>query len=451
MISMSLSHAADTVDGILAGKDVTFNGCSTDTRTLENGNLFIALRGEHFDGHSFITSATDRGAVAALVEERKNEGLLPLLVIKDSVKAMGMLAAHWRSEFDIPLLAITGSNGKTTVKEMVTSILGLTATVLSTKGNLNNHIGVPLTLFKLGREHKYAVIEMGANHSGEIAWLSQLAKPTVALITQCAPAHLEGFGSEDGVARAKAEIFGGMGDNGIAIVNADDKYAGFWKGTAYKHRQISFGLENTANIMATGITHDTDSGRTSFLIHFPGETILTSIPLSGIHNVQNSIAAAACCMALDIPVLEIKAGLEKMESVAGRMQMLNIRGGSRLFDDSYNANPGSLKAGLQVLSTYKGNRCLILGDMVELGNCSAEHHRHAGELAREHGIQHLYALGDLTPYAVEGFGNGARHFTSMDDLISTVKHDLTSGSTILVKGSRVMGMERIVKSLIGEY
>jgi len=229
---MRLSEAAATLDGSFSGTDIQFSGCSTDSRTILEGNLFIALHGANFDGHTFISAARAKGASAAMVEKVEDENIIPLIVIGDSAHAMGRLAKFWRDEFDIPLMAITGSNGKTTVKEMVNSILGLNATVLSTKGNLNNHIGVPLTLFNLGREHKYAVIEMGANHPGEIAWLSQLAKPTIALITQCAPAHLEGFGTEDGVASAKAEIYTGLCDNGIAIVNADDKYANFWKESA---------------------------------------------------------------------------------------------------------------------------------------------------------------------------------------------------------------------------
>ena len=450
MIAMSLSQAAQTINGRLAGKDIMFNGCSTDSRTLQNGNLFIALRGERFDGHSFIPQAEEMGAVAAMVEEEHDESLLPLLIIKDTVHAMGLLAGSWRDEFDIPLMAITGSNGKTTVKEMVSSILGLRALVLSTRGNLNNHIGVPLTLFNLGNEHRYAVIEIGANHAGEISWLSELAKPTVALITQCAPAHLQGFGSEKGVASAKAEIFSGLRDNGIAIVNADDKYAGLWKKIAKCHKQISFGLNVAADITASDITFDTNTGRTGFLIHFPDETLSTSTPLSGIHNVQNSIAAAACCMAIGISNLDIKTGLEKMESISGRMQMINTVGGSRIFNDTYNANPGSLQAGLQVLSNYKGNRWLILGDMYELGDRSIEYHLRAGELARETGIHRLYALGDLTHHAVEGFGNGARHYENTSELIAAVNHDLKDNTTILVKGSRAMGMEKIVQALRGE-
>ncbi|MGK0297288.1 MAG: UDP-N-acetylmuramoyl-tripeptide--D-alanyl-D-alanine ligase [Gammaproteobacteria bacterium] len=451
MISMRMSQAAEALKGKYTGNDVIFNGCSTDTRTIEEGNLFIALNGNHFDGHSFIRSARENGASAAMVEIASDNNNLPLLLIKDTTHAMGLLASYWRDEFDIPVFAITGSNGKTTVKEMVASILGLNATVLSTQGNMNNHIGVPLTLFKLDNKHEYAVIEMGANHPGEIGLLSKLAKPSIALITQCAPAHLEGFGSVDGVARAKAEIFSGLSENGVAVVNADDDFANFWKKIASNYKQISFGLESEADITASDITFDTATGHTKFNIHFPEKSISTSIRFSGIHNVLNSIAAAACCIAAGISIDDIKKGLECISPVKGRMQLITTSNGIRIFNDTYNANPASLKAGLQVLSNYSGNRWLILGDMGELGNDSAEHHRLAGELAREYGVQRLFTLGEFSKYIVEGFGSGSLLFLSSDDLISTVLRDLVNDTTILVKGSRAMGMEKIVDSLMEDY
>jgi UDP-N-acetylmuramoyl-tripeptide--D-alanyl-D-alanine ligase len=265
MISMLLSAAATAIEARLHGSDVVFSGCSTDSRSLAPGALFIALRGERYDGHDFVAAARERGASAALVEEETDTGPLPLLIAPDTRAAMGRLAGHWRSGFDLPLIALTGSNGKTTVKEMISAILSQQAPVLATRGNLNNDIGVPLTLFGLGAEHRYAVMEMGANHPGEIDYLSRLARPTVALITQCAPAHLEGFGSIDGVARAKAEIFNGLLKNGTAVINADDDYAGFWSDTASAYRRISFGLGGDADISATNLRFDADSGRQSFV------------------------------------------------------------------------------------------------------------------------------------------------------------------------------------------
>lgn len=448
MISMNLSEAASRLGVKLYDADVRFTGCSIDSRTVQQGNLFIAIQGERFDGHRFVRSAMDNGASAALVEKDDAEQSLPLLIVHDSKQAMARLAGSWRSDFDIPLLAVTGSNGKTTVKEMINSILGLTASVLATRGNLNNDIGVPLTLFGLGKEHQYAVIEMGANHPGEIAWLSRLAKPTVALITQCAPAHLEGFGSMDGVARAKAEIYSGLVADGTAVVNADDAYAGFWRDIASAYKQLSFGITNKADIYATDVFFDSATGNTRFSLNTPAGTGAINLPLAGKHNVMNALAATACCTAVRIPFKDIRAGLESMPHVHGRMHMVTTSTGTRVFDDTYNANPASLHAGLQVLSAYPGKRWLVLGDMGELGESSTDLHRQAGEIAREQGIERLYALGELSKYAVEAFGRGAKHFDQIEDLLMSLKPELSADITVLVKGSRFMAMDRIVKSLM---
>ncbi|MEX2352790.1 MAG: UDP-N-acetylmuramoyl-tripeptide--D-alanyl-D-alanine ligase, partial [Gammaproteobacteria bacterium] len=294
----------------------------------------------------------------------------------------------------------------------------------------------------------YAVIEMGANHPGEIAWLSRLARPTVALITQCAPAHLEGFGSVDGVARAKAEIFSGLDENGTAVVNADDDYAGLWQESARHYRQISFGVKNKADLTASDIQFDPDSGNTRFTLHTPAGAVSVNLPLAGEHNVLNSLAAAACCQALEIPIQRIKTGLERMINVSGRMQMKSTSQGARIFDDTYNANPVSLKAGLQVLSRYPGRKWLILGDMGELGLQAEAFHRQAGEMARTCGIERVYALGDQSRLVAEGFGEGARHFDSPQALLESVKPELARDVTILVKGSRSMAMDGIVDSMM---
>jgi UDP-N-acetylmuramoyl-tripeptide--D-alanyl-D-alanine ligase len=450
MISMRLSEAASQLEGKLSGKDVQFTGCSIDSRSIKAGNLFIALRGEKFDGHDFVKAARDNGACAALVERDDDGDTLPLLIIKDAKLAMARLAGHWREGFTIPLIAVTGSNGKTTVKEMLGSILGLNASVLVTSGNLNNDIGVPLTLFGLGGEHRYAVIEMGANHPGEIAGLTRLARPSVAVITQCAPAHLQGFGSVDGVARAKAEIYSGLVSGGTAVINADDNYAGFWRGLTTRYKQISFGMKNTADVTASDVRFDTETGKTGFSINTPAGAVVVSISLAGSHNVMNSLAAAACCVAVGVSLKDIKQGLERITGVHGRMEMLHTRAGARIFDDTYNANPVSLQAGLEVLARYPGRLWLVLGDMGELGDYSADLHRQAGEAAREQGIERIYALGQYSRYAVQGFGNGARHFGSMEDLVRSVKSDLSGDVTLLVKGSRFMGMETVVKSLLEE-
>lgn len=448
MISMRLSEAAENLHGKLVGEDLVFQGCSTDSRTIDKGNLFVAIHGDKFDGHAYVRSALEKGAAAAMVDSEVDNDLTPLILIEDTIKAMGLLAAYWRKGFDIPLFAITGSNGKTTVKEMVSSILGMKAAVLSTRGNLNNHIGVPLTLFQLGPEHQYAVIEMGANHPGEIQWLSGLARPSVALITQCAPAHLEGFGSVDGVAQAKAEIFTGLCEYGTAIINADDKYADFWRERAHNHKQISFALNNDADITASEIEFDYQSGKTNFLIHFPDKTLPASIPFAGTHNVQNAIAAAACCVAAGIEDSDICSGLEKMQTISSRLQMLESPQGVRLFNDTYNANPGSLRAGLEVLSSYPGPRWLIMGDMLELGDDAVALHREAAVMARQYGIVKVYGLGKLTANTVEEFGAGARHFESTSELSTQLKKDLSGQETLLIKGSRAMAMDKIVESLM---
>ena len=447
---MTLSQAAIPAEARLLGEDVRFNGCSTDSREIKPGQMFIALRGEHYDGHAFIGQARQAGACAALVERADSGDGIPSLLVDDSRKAMGRLARYWRNEFKLPLIALTGSNGKTTVKEMLASILGLQAPVLSTRGNLNNDIGVPLTLFRLGREHRFAVVEMGANHPGEIAWLSAVAGPTVALITQCAPAHLRGFGSIEGVARAKAEIFGGLLENGTAVINADDGYAAFWRETAAGRRQISFGIENKADVFATEIVSNTEKNSTDFVLHIPDQSVRISLPLPGIHNVLNALAAAACCVAVGVPAELIKQGLERIAPVKGRMQVKYTKHGVRLFDDTYNANPASLKAGLDVLSRYPGRHWLVLGDMGELGEAEKELHRQAGERARESGVDRLYAIGELSRHAVRGFGAGAEHFTRIEDLVNAVNHDLSEGTTVLVKGSRAMAMERVINGLTGE-
>jgi UDP-N-acetylmuramoyl-tripeptide--D-alanyl-D-alanine ligase len=330
MISMSLSKAAAAINANLIGDDAVFNGCSTDSRTIENGNLFIALSGENYDGHDYVSVAEERGA-SSLMLEKEVSHVKPVLQVDNTRRAMGLLAKTWRDELSIPLVAITGSNGKTTVKEMVTSILSEISEVHATSGNLNNDIGVPLTLFGLDKKHQYAVIEMGANHPGEIEWLSSIARPNVAVITQCAPAHLEGFGSVEGVAKAKAEIYSGLQSNGTAIINADDEYADFWKKTCKHLKQFSFGIKSeTANVVAKDIKVLTEKNSIQFQLHCAKESIDIVLPLSGEHNVMNALAAAACCLSLDISLSSIKSGLEKMSPVKGRLQVKVGKKGSRI-------------------------------------------------------------------------------------------------------------------------
>jgi len=426
-----------------------FSGCSYDSRTLQPGELFIALRGAARDGHDFIPDAVAKGAGAALVDR---DAAYPLSVIRvdDARKQSGLLAGHWRAGFNVPIIAVTGSNGKTTVKEMIKAILSADAAVLSTQGNLNNDIGVPLTLFRLAPEHRFGVVEMGANHAGEIRWLSRITRPDVALITQCAPAHLEGFGSIAGVAEAKAEIYEGLAPGGAAIVNIDDDFAGLWLERSRQNRQVTFGLAANADVTASNITTDLTRGKTRFDLEFHNSRVNTELSLHGTHNVLNALAAAACCIAVDTPLEQIGDGLEKVRPVKGRLQLKTGLQDICIIDDSYNANPASLNAALEVVSELPGHSWLILGDMGELGNASARLHEEAGTQARALGIERLYGIGELAMHSVRGFGAGARHFELLDDLLETLRRELRPGANLLVKGSRSMAMERVVDALVAE-
>lgn len=449
MIAMQLREAATVMDGTLEGADRAFRGCSTDSRTIKSGELFIALHGERFDGHEFIAAAADAGAGAALVDRSVPAAALPLIRVENTLTAMGRLAADWRKRFRVPLLAVTGSNGKTTVKEMLAAILARREPVLATRGNLNNEIGVPLTLFGLGAEHRFAVLEMGANHPGEILRLTNLARPDVAVITQCAPAHLEGFGSVEGVARAKAEIYEGLAAGGTAVINADDAFCALWRELASARRQISFGLRAPADVMAENIAPLADGGF-DLRLRTPRGSIGVRLPLPGRHNVVNALAAAACCEAIGAPLEDIAAGLADVHPVKGRLERKPGAAASTILDDTYNANPASLRAALDVLAGMPGRHWLVLGDMGELGESGPALHRGAGEAARESGVERLFALGALSGEAVAGFGAGAHHYEAVADLVEAVKRDLRPGVIVLVKGSRAMQMERVVNALAGK-
>jgi UDP-N-acetylmuramoyl-tripeptide--D-alanyl-D-alanine ligase len=450
MISMSLSKAATAINATLVGEDLIFTGCSTDTRKIDEGNLFIALKGEKFNGHAFVSKAEENGASSLLLADDARHSR-PVLKVEDTRKAMGLLAKSWREELSIPLVAITGSNGKTTVKEMASSILSEISEVHATAGNFNNDIGVPLTLFGLDKKHQYAVIEMGANHPGEIEWLSSIARPNVAVITQCAPSHLEGFGSIEGVAKAKAEIYSGLQPSGTAIINADDEYADFWKETCEHLKQFSFGIKSSsANVTAKNIEALTETNAIRFELHCAQQSIDITLSLSGEHNVMNALAAAACCLSLGVSLETVKAGLEKMSPVKGRLQVKAGKQGSRIIDDTYNANPKSLSAAINVLNKYSGSRYLVLGDMGELGETAIEHHKEAGRLARSTGIDGLFCIGELSLHAKQSFGKGAVHFISYDELENSLLDSLTEDTTLLVKGSRYMQMDRVVNSLVEE-
>lgn len=448
MIALTLGEAARMIAADTSGDagDRVFSGIDTDTRRIQPGALFAALKGPNFDGHDFLAAALERGAAAALVE-RRQDSLLPQLVVADTLSALGRLAAIWRRRFSLPLLALTGSNGKTTVKEMLASILRQRGAVLATAGNLNNHIGVPLMLARLGTEYDYAVIEMGANHPGEIAYLTDLARPDVALITNAGPAHLEGFGSIEGVSRAKGEIYTGLSVDGVAVINADDQYAGYWHGLNADRRIVDFGLDRPAAVRGEVL------GPGRFRLRIGGEVTDITLPLPGRHNVRNALAAAAAAHAVGAGLDAILAGLESMQPVTGRLLTLYGRHGCTLIDDSYNANPASLAAGLETLVAGGEANWLVLGDMAELGAGAEAAHAEAGELARRLGVERLFALGPLSKSACHAFGAGSGHFGTVEALTEALGAALAAADPpprILVKGSRSMRMERVTRALTEE-
>lgn len=446
---MLLSQAAQVLGGELVGRDVLFTSVSSDSRTINTGDLFVALQGENYDGTAFVASATQSGAVAALVTTtsyRNVESPCPLLLVEDTRLALGRLAAHWRAQFEIPVIAITGSNGKTTVKEMLASILrvatGDANAVLATLGNLNNDIGMPLTLLKLRAVHRYAVIEMGMNHQGEIEYLTQLAQPDVAIVNNAGSAHLAGLGSVGAVARAKGEIFTGLSPQGTAVINADDAYAPLWRELANGHPIIEFGLEKNGTVHAQW---QVKGYGVRIGVGIPQGSFSAQLQVPGVHNVRNALAATAAALALHVPISAIAAGLERFSGVTARLQRKTTLQGAMLLDDSYNANPASLRAALEVLAQSAGKKILVLGDMGELGEDAVHLHSEIGTEVRRFGVDQLLALGKLTPHAVHAFGPDAHHFERIEDLFAMLDKNLDRDSTVLVKGSRFMRMERVVQ------
>jgi UDP-N-acetylmuramoyl-tripeptide--D-alanyl-D-alanine ligase len=449
---MDLQQAARAIVGTLRGANVPFTGVSADSRTVAPGELFVALRGPRFDGHAFVPAAAERGAAAALVEAAWAEGAgaapLPLLVVQDTRLALGRLAHAWRERFSIPLVALTGSSGKTTVKEMLAAVLAEAASsteaVLATRGNLNNDVGVPLTLLRLREGHRYGVVEMGMNHPGEIAYLTRLAEPTVALVNNAGRAHLEGLGSVEAVARAKGEIFEGLRAGGIAVINADDPHAFLWRALAGRHRIIDFGLDHPAAVSAEVALQPE---AIELKLRLPSGRVRTRLAVPGLHNARNGLATAAAAVALEVPPEVIGRGLTRFRGIPGRLKRLPAIHGATLIDDTYNANPDSVKAALAVLSAAPGTRLLVLGDMGELGGSAVPLHEEIGRAAREARIDGLYALGELTRHAVQAYGPAARHFERIEELLAEVENRLAPGVTVLVKGSRFMRMERVVQGL----
>lgn len=441
----TFSSVAQVLGATLDGEDGNFSAVSTDTRTIKPGELFIALKGPNFDGHEHVSSAMDKGAVAAVVDHQLD---LPItqFKVKDTRLALGELAKARRRAFQGKVIGLTGSNGKTTVKELSASILQVEGKVLATRGNLNNDIGLPLTLLSLENNEQFAVIEMGANHFGEIAYLTQIANPDVALITNAGAAHLEGFGSVAGVAEAKSEIYQGLLPQGCAIINMDDQYAGLWREKTQQFKQLGFGIQSeNADIKAKNIVSHPES--TEFDLAINSETQSIRLPLSGLHNVSNALAAAAAATALGIGLTSIKQGLQSFQGVSGRLNIKNVASGAVVIDDTYNANLDSMKAGINVLSSYSGHRILVVGDLFEVGDDTIQVHQELGEYAKAQGIDELFALGEMSHHAVTAFADGGAHFEDKPSMITALKPKLKSGVVVLVKGSRGMRMEEVVNGI----
>jgi UDP-N-acetylmuramoyl-tripeptide--D-alanyl-D-alanine ligase len=444
---MSLSEAARFAEGRLNGADAECSGVSTDSRSLARGDLFVAIRGERFDGHEFLGMAQEKGATGALVDgNHAGAAPLPLIVVDDTRRALGRIGRGWRGRFAPVLIAVTGSNGKTTTKEMLASILRAhagEAAVLATQGNLNTDIGVPLTLLGLRAAHKYAVVELGMNHPGEIAYLAALARPTEALVNNAQREHLEFMKSVAAVAAENASVFEALPADGVAVINADDAQAAVFRRAAGSRRQVEFGLDTPAQVSGSYVLKPLSSELT---LSTPAGKGSATLAIPGLHNVRNALAAAACAHAAGVPPAAIGAGLGAFRPYSGRLQVKQAASGATLIDDSYNANPDSVRAAIDVLAACAAPTVLVLGDMGELGEQGPAFHREIGAYARSSRIGALYAIGEASREAVKAFGADGRHFTAPEELVKA----LPGGATVLVKGSRFMRMERVVAALTGE-
>jgi len=446
---MMMSQLAEALETKLIGQDVLMTGVSKDTRDIKSGDLYVALKGERFDGHQFVAEANAAGAAGVLVSDLQTDNDVPQVHVSDTRIALGELAAYWRQKFTGKLIGITGSNGKTSVKEMCGKILvdfANKSSVLTTRGNLNNDIGMPMMLLELREQHQYAVIEMGANHVGEIDYLTSIAQPDVALVNNVGPAHLEGFGSLENIAKAKAEIYNGLSDTGTAVINLDDNFSSFWQDYCANKRSISFSmLDDGADVFAKLLSD------CRYQVTVGDETAELALKVPGKHNVMNALAAIAVTSVLEIPLQSIVLSLSEFENIKGRLTVLTTESGCRVIDDTYNANPLSVAAAIDVLAELqdrKANTILVLGDMAELGSNAEQLHAEVGSKAKEAGIAALYATGVLSAYTVDAFGENGFHFETKDKLIDVLKENITGNEVVLVKGSRSAAMEKVVEEIL---
>lgn len=450
----TMSGLAAQLPATHLGEDVGFLSVSTDTRSLESGDLFVALRGPNFDGHEFAKHAVSAGA-CGLMADHRIDSPAPQLLVSDTREAFGRMASIRRDQFSFPLVAITGSNGKTTVKEMIASIFNEVGCTLATRGNLNNDIGVPTTLLCIDDEHRYAVIEMGANHPGEIAYLTGLTKPDVGVVTNAGAAHLEGFGSVSGVADAKGELFDGLSEVGTAVINADDKFSSRWLKRAGERSILTFGFNESADFRARESnmlsTADASGLYSKFSMTTPAGVKAVSLSVPGRHNISNALAAAAAAWSVGIDLDLIVAGLESLRPVPGRLNLYRSASGAILIDDTYNANPASLVAGIELLKQFSGKKILVLGDMAELGQNTRRLHREMGVRAKELGIDKLISVGELSALAVESFGSAGKTASNIDDAIVRVEKELTQNACVLIKGSRRMQLDQLVSQALIKF
>jgi UDP-N-acetylmuramoyl-tripeptide--D-alanyl-D-alanine ligase len=444
----TLGEFALACGGRLEGADRSYTGVSTDTRTLQSGELFVALSGPRFNGSEFVRAAQAAGAAGAVVPAPQPAPLAQI-VVPDTQAALARAASAWRAQFDIPVIGVAGSNGKTTVKEMTAAILTRAGPCLATRGNLNNHIGVPLTLLRLDATHRFAVIEMGANRAGDVAELVAIARPTIGLITNAGAEHLEGFGSLEGVARAEGEMVAGLPEEASAILNADDAFAELWSSST-RARVVTFGIRERADFAARDVQADIDAAgfRTRFTLACTLGTTTIELRLAGRHNIANALGAAAAASAAGASLDAMAAGLASMRAVQGRLQLKRARSGAWVIDDSYNANPSSVHAGIEVLAELSGRKWIVLGDMAELGAFARDAHAEVGRFARAHGIERFFATGELAALAVESFGAGGQWYPDTDALARALDIEATPDVRMLVKGSRVNRLERVIEALL---
>ena len=444
----TLGELAGQVGGALHGDDARFDGVSTDTRTLARATLFVALKGPRFDGHDYIETAGERGAAGALVQ-RRVDAALPQVVVADTRNALGRHARAWRRRFGLPVVAVTGSNGKTTVKEMIAAILSRRGPTHATRGNLNNDVGVPVTLTGLAPEHRAAVIELGTNHPGEIAYLAHLALPTIGVLTNAAPAHLQGFGSVGAVAREKGALFAALPADGTAIINADDPHAGLWEAMAESRHIVRFGAGRDAQFRCRDVVQRVagDALELTLRVGSPLGELDLRVPIAGPHNALNATCAAAAAWAAGADERDIVEGLAAMRGAAGRMQVVATKNGARMIDDSYNANPASMRAAIDCLAALPEPRWLVIGDMAELGGEELALHAGVGERARAAGITRLYATGPLSRAAIDAFGAGGLWYADVESMIEALARELAAPVTVLVKASRSARLERVVAAL----